>query len=402
VASGFLEIVQSKNKKKHGQTVGRAGDDWYEERLRGLEGVDPPLSPLGPMFDKWQHAVNEFLNGKEDENGKTTWSVFSYITRVFLFIVIVSNVVAVILESVPSIDKSVGNEPGNFFDVFEEFSVFVFATEYILRLFCAPKNREALFSPFIYATTFFGIVDFLSTAPWFIERLLLAVDLIHADDDTVRIFRILRIFRLFQLEDFITAFSKLDNVFRASMDVLKATGLLALIIWVGCGALFFIFEENNPNWRSCDSSIPVHSSDPKVPGCYDFATTSACNDFYPGLCSQSAFTDMPNSLYYTAVFLGGEWGVVDFVRFFAWSGGIILSWKVLTPLVFVTLRPGLDEWFVSFCASSELPFTPFRSVHSLTASVPSWAWEVMKKKRRRKGKNNLVFIDSDTVSPTGS
>jgi hypothetical protein len=395
-----LEIVQSKNKKKHGQTVGRAGDDWYEERLRGLEGVDPPLSPLGPMFDKWQHAVNEFLNGKEDENGKTTWSVFSYITRVFLFIVIVSNVAAVILESVPSIDKSVGNEPGNFFDVFEEFSVFVFATEYILRLFCAPKNREALFSSFIYATTFFGIVDFLSTAPWFIERLLLAVDLIHADDDTVRIFRILRIFRLFQLEDFITAFSKLDNVFRASMDVLKATGLLALIIWVGCGALFFIFEENNPNWRSCHGSIPVHSSDPKAPGCYDFATTSACNDFYPGLCSQSAFTDMPNSLYYTAVFLGGEWGVVDFVRFLAWSDGKLSSWQVLTSLVFVTLRPGLDESFVSFCASLELPSTPFRSVHSLTASVPSWAWEVMKKKRRRKGKNKLVFIDSDTFSPT--
>ena len=35
-----------------------------------------------------------------------------------------------------------------------------------------------------------------------------------------------------QLEHFVTAFTVLDNVFRASLDVLKATGLLATIIWV--------------------------------------------------------------------------------------------------------------------------------------------------------------------------
>ena len=216
------------------------------------------------------------------------------------------------VESVPSIDKAVGNEDGNFFDVFEAFSVSVFLAEYLARLFCAPKNKEALYSPFVYATTFFGIIDFMSTAPWFIQRFMLTFGLLNPEDDAVRVFRVFRIFRLFQLEDFITAFSKLDNVFRASMDVLKATGLLALIIWVGCGALFFIFESNNPNWRECDASVPLHSSDANAPGCYDFASTAACNDFYPGLCSQTSFTNMPNSLYYTAVFLGGEWGVVDF------------------------------------------------------------------------------------------
>lgn len=49
--------------------------------------------------------------------------------------------------------------------------------------------------------------------------------------------RIVRIFRVLQLEDFLVAFSKLDNVFRASKDVLKATGLMAIIIWVGSSAL---------------------------------------------------------------------------------------------------------------------------------------------------------------------
>jgi hypothetical protein len=326
IANGFVQIVQSKNKARRGEPLsqpghpGRAGDDWYEIQYGELEGVDPPPSKLGPKVDKWQFAVNEFLNGKQaPDGGHTQWTALSYGGRIFIFTVIISNVLAVLVESIPRIDKAVGNSAGNFFDVFEAFSVMVFASEYILRLFCAPKNREALYSTFIYATTFFGIVDFLSTAPWFVEQALIATGNLDAGGDNAKIFRIFRIFRILQLEDFVTAFSKLDNVFRASKDVLKATGLMALIIWVGCGALFYIFEENNPNWRECDPSVPPHSDDPNTPGCYDFSSTAACNEFYPGLCSQSSFTDMPNSLFHTAVFLGGEWSVVDFT----WPGRMV-------------------------------------------------------------------------------
>ena len=85
---------------------------------------------------------------------------------------IITNVIAVLVETVPEIDRFVGNERGNFFDVFEAFSIFFFTLEYALRLFSAKKNLEALYSPWTYATTFFGIVDFLSTAPWYIEQIL--------------------------------------------------------------------------------------------------------------------------------------------------------------------------------------------------------------------------------------
>ena len=91
------------------------------------------------------------------------------------------------------------------------------------------------------ATTFFGFVDLLSTAPWFIEQILFKVNVITNGSDVANVCRLFRILRILQVEDFIVAFSKLDNVFRASKDVLKATGLMAIIIWVGCGALFFIF-----------------------------------------------------------------------------------------------------------------------------------------------------------------
>jgi hypothetical protein len=309
IASGFVDIVQSRNKsKKYGPVTGVAGDDWYEEKFRSLEGIPPPPSRWGPRVDSWQNAVNKFLNGEKDDNGHTKYTPFAFAGRVVIFVVIIANIAAVMLESVPSLDKAVGNEPGNFFDVFEAFSVSIFATEYISRLFCAPKSRLALYSTVVYATTFFGIVDFLSTAPWFIEQAMIASGAIDEGGDVTRVFRIFRIFRILQLEDFVTAFSKLDNVFRASKDVLKATGLMALIIWVGGGALFFIFEENNPNWRQCDASIPLVSNGTDAPGCFDFESTAECNAYYPDMCDQKVFVNMPNTLYLTAVFLGGEWG----------------------------------------------------------------------------------------------
>uniref|UniRef100_A0A7S4EPX0 Ion transport domain-containing protein n=1 Tax=Pseudo-nitzschia australis TaxID=44445 RepID=A0A7S4EPX0_9STRA len=334
IANGFVDIVNSKNKakKKEGSKEVPAasadsdaveGDDWYEEKYRALEGVPPPNSSWGPMADKYQTAINEFLNGTKDANGKTQYTPFAFAGRVFIFTVIVANIVAVVVESVPRIDRAIGNEPRNFFDVFEVLSIAVFTLEYFSRLFCAAKNRESLYSSWVYAQTFFGIVDLLSTAPWYIEQILIANGTISESGDVGKVFRIFRIVRLLQLEDFITAFSKLDNVFRASMDVLQSCFLLALIIWIGGGSLFFIFEHNNPNFRECDDSIPlvsVSNGTDTVPGCYDFPSTAACNDYYgSGMCDQKVFVNMPNTLYMTAVFLGGEWGVSDFT----WPGRIL-------------------------------------------------------------------------------
>jgi len=135
IANGFVEIVQSKIKAKNARAQGSegdpapgiAGDDWYEVAYRQLENVDPPPSKWGPQVDKYQLMVNEFLNGKEDESGNVHYSPLASISRAFIFTVIILNIVAVLLESIPVIDKHVGNEKGNFFDVFECFSVIVFA-----------------------------------------------------------------------------------------------------------------------------------------------------------------------------------------------------------------------------------------------------------------------------------
>ena len=247
---------------------------------------------------------------------------------------IVTNVIAVLVETVPEIDRYVGNQPGNFFDSFEAVSIFFFTLEYGLRVFSARKNVEALYSPLVYCTTFFGIVDFLSTAPWYVEQILLLSGMSESND-TATIFRVFRIFRILQLEDFLVGFRKIDNVFRASRDVLKATGLMAVIIWVGCGALFFIFEQSNPNFRECDASIPLRTK--HGTGCYDFESTAACEAHYgDGMCVQSSFSSMPDSLYYVAVFLGGEWGLVDFT----WGGRLVCLFLCIVGIALYSIPVG--------------------------------------------------------------
>lgn len=128
VASGFAEIVDSKSRNPDKiRTNAVAGDDWFDIKYHALEGKPPPRSIFGPAVDHWQYAVKEYLDGtldpKTGHHSRTSWSRLG---RFFFFLLIVSNVLAVILESVPEIDQAVGNQKGNFFDVFEAWSVFFF------------------------------------------------------------------------------------------------------------------------------------------------------------------------------------------------------------------------------------------------------------------------------------
>jgi len=337
IASGFAEIVQTKSntKSKIDKAVGTdAGDDWYDIQYRQLEGQPPPTSVFGPSVDALQIRVKHYLDGTVDEKtGEVSRTTFSSVGRFFFFSLILLNVASVVLESIPEIDRSVGNANNNFFDVFEAWSVFFFTTDYFLRLFSARKCRKALYSPWVYSRTFFGIIDLVSVLPWYIQFVLARTG--HLNGDDAKIFRIVRIFRVFQLEDFVVAFSKLDNVFRASKDVLKATGLLASIIWVGTSALFFIFEGNNPNFRECDESVPPLETKGS-PGCYDFESTAACNEFYPDMCTQAVFNNMPNTMYYVSVFLVGEWGVTDFT----WKGKLVCMFLCIVGIALYSIPVG--------------------------------------------------------------
>lgn len=126
IASGFVEVVQSKQKTKLGEVPDQSGDDWFDIQYKNLADVDAPLSVFGPCVDKFQTNVHEYLDGYLDTAGNKHRTAFSSFGRFAFFSLIIANVVAVILESVPEIDQYVGNEKNNFFDVFEAISVTFF------------------------------------------------------------------------------------------------------------------------------------------------------------------------------------------------------------------------------------------------------------------------------------
>jgi len=232
-------------------------DDEFENKTESCcfgKGYDEPQAINGSILQ----TIHNF------NAGNTRGGLW---TSRFLIVLIILNVVAVVIESLESLN--VTQQARDWWNVFEYFSVGVFTIEYVLRIAGAAYNPACGYSRLVYATTFIGIVDLLSIAPFFIQLVYDASNGGGEDQTTAEIFRVFRIFRLLELEHFLEAFTLLDDVFNNCKGVLKATGVVALVIWVGGGALFW-------------------------------------------LCEQDTIANIPEALFYTAVFLGGEWALCDF------------------------------------------------------------------------------------------
>jgi voltage-gated potassium channel len=142
-----------------------------------------------------------------------------------LLLVIVTSVVMVVLDSVPSIHSEWG-EP---FNVAEWVFTALFTIEYILRLVCVQK-------PLVYARSFFGIIDLLAILPTWIAFL---VPEAHVFID-VRVLRLLRMFRVLKLTGYVNEYTMLGQALAASKRkilvflsfVLMVALLMATVMYV--------------------------------------------------------------------------------------------------------------------------------------------------------------------------
>mmetsp|Transcript_48569 Transcript_48569/g.89474 ORF Transcript_48569/g.89474 Transcript_48569/m.89474 type:complete len:1219 (+) Transcript_48569:69-3725(+) len=285
IADGYMQVVQSKSGD------GEADGAW--ERAYAALGDSPPPQEFAGPLDAVQTDVNSLLNGSRTGN-KVARSLPSTIYHYFMLVLILANVCAVMMESVPSVGRSAGTTAYNFFAVFEAATVLIFTLDFVLRLFSVIKDKEHLYSRYCYLTTFFGLVDMLTIFPWYVQVCLQLAGMETSGFSTI--FRTVRLFRLLELEHFITAFTILDNVFRRSSPMLLATAVMAFAIWISSGTLFYLFERNNPNF--CQEWSNPQCEEQVTPDCQCLA--------------QSAFTSIPDSLYWVAIFLVGEWALIDF------------------------------------------------------------------------------------------
>jgi voltage-gated potassium channel len=130
----------------------------------------------------------------------------------FLVVLIVANVVAIILETVPAL----GRPYAAWFNAFELFSVMVFTLEYLLRLWCcvelpSPRHIGHKQTRWRWAMSPLGLIDLLAIAPFYLQLLLpdAAGSLLM-----LRLFRGLRLLRVLKLSRYSSALNVLFTVLR--------------------------------------------------------------------------------------------------------------------------------------------------------------------------------------------
>jgi len=177
------------------------------------------------------------------------------ISRVFdLFIVslIVANVLALVLGTVPGIDRSV-RVPFRWFEI---VSVAIFSIEYALRIWSfAPgdskRRRGAMRLRF--ATRGMMIVDLLAVLPFYVALAVPAAAVL--DLRFLRILRLMRIFRLFKLGRYLKAVRLLGRVARAKKEELGVAVVAVLMLLLVASSLMY-FAENQVQPEAF-SSIPA-------------------------------------------------------------------------------------------------------------------------------------------------
>ena len=130
-----------------------------------------------------------------------------------LFGLVVLNLIAVALESVPTLQLNYGS----WLYSFEIFSVIVFTVEYVARVWSAPAKRDhengetGLKARIRYIFSFYGLIDLVAILPFYIQAFFPGLDL--------RVLRALRLLRILKLNHYNSA---LDDLFGAIVEEKKS------------------------------------------------------------------------------------------------------------------------------------------------------------------------------------
>lgn len=152
----------------------------------------------------------------------------------FMITLIVANVIAVVIESIETMEKVYASA----FYVFEVLSVAVFTAEYALRLWACTENptvsRQApAWTRLCYALSPLALIDLLAILPFYLAALV-AIDL--------RFLRVFRILRLLKLTRYSAAIETLARVVYQQRRPLLATVVIAATVLVFASSLMYLLE----------------------------------------------------------------------------------------------------------------------------------------------------------------
>ena len=178
--------------------------------------------------------MKKFLRSVVEDNTTKKGKVFDFIIQALIFL----SLIAFSIETLPNLPEWIIN----LLKAFETFCIYIFLAEYVLRVFVSKK-------PFNYIFSFYGIIDFLAIAPYFISSFV--------DLRFLRAFRVFRIFRVLKLVRYNKA---IRRVTIAAKEVKEEVALfliatLILIFIVSAGIYFFENEAQPDKFQSVFHSM---------------------------------------------------------------------------------------------------------------------------------------------------
>jgi len=192
------------------------------------------------MTGTLRKRIYDVIESSDPEDWKGKWF------DDFMIVLIVTNVVAVVLETVESLSVAYKT----FFDVFELFSVAVFSIEYVLRIWTAVESEDNRFRPPVagrvrYSMTWLALIDAIAILPFYLEAFL-SVDL--------RFMRVFRLLRLLKLTRYSAALQILGAAVHGQRRVLGAALMIIVTLLVFASSIIYLLE--NEAQPEAFASIP--------------------------------------------------------------------------------------------------------------------------------------------------
>jgi voltage-gated potassium channel len=189
------------------------------------------VSPDAGLTDNRWRALRRRVYDLLDPDIQSFWD---HVVHRGLIAVILVNVVAVVLESVPSIEARFART----FLVIEVVSVLVFTVEYALRLWTAVEHmpvasRSAAAARLAWARTPSAVVDLLAILPFYLALF---------DLTDLRVFALFRLVRFFKLVRYSSGLASLFEAIYAERHALLATLLILGGVMLTMATLMHVAE----------------------------------------------------------------------------------------------------------------------------------------------------------------
>ena len=159
---------------------------------------------------------------------------------IILIITIIFSVIAVMLDSIPAVNK----QYGELLYLVEWIFTGLFTIEYLLRLISVGK-------PLKYALSFYGIVDFLSIVPTYFSILYPGSQYLLV----IRILRVLRVFRVLKIVQYLTEAKLLKEALIASRRKIFVFIFVVFTVVIIVGSMMYLIEGEKSGFTSIPRSI---------------------------------------------------------------------------------------------------------------------------------------------------